>query len=111
VNRLNPIRGGNTNLKLEQANDIIYGTNDTLGFTILRRGVGTRHTEMNAPGEEEGAGAEVVKLLPVVTLDNLDYCAKLCLYIGKEVSYSGKRIRLEAQRKRPQIMRAVVKKN
>ena len=111
VKRLNTIGGGNTSLKHERANDIVDRTNDVLGFTILRRGVWARHPKMKAAGEEESAGTRVVKLLPVVTLDDLDCHAKLCLYIGKEVSYSGKRIRLEAQRKRPQIMRAVVKKN
>jgi len=54
---------------------------------------------MNASGEEEGAGAGVVKLLPIVALDGLDCCAKLCLYIGKEVSVDAKINTLESEGK------------
>jgi len=41
---------------------------------------------MDAMGEEEGAGAEVVKLATIIALDVLDGGAKLRTYIGEEVS-------------------------
>ena len=86
VKGLNPIGWRHAGLKQQGASSIIDGTNYALGFTILRRGVWARHPKMKAAGEEESAGTRVVKLLPVVTLDDLDCHAKLCLYIGKEVS-------------------------
>ena len=46
--------------------------NDTLSFTILRGGVGARHSEMSAMSQEERAGAEVMKLAAIVTLNCLD---------------------------------------
>ena len=36
-------------------------------------------------GEEEGAGARVVKLTAIVALDGLDGGAKLCGNISKEI--------------------------
>jgi hypothetical protein len=59
VKRFNQIGGWNTSLKQERADNIVDGTNDALGFTILRRGVGARHTKMNAPSEEESTGTGV----------------------------------------------------
>jgi hypothetical protein len=43
-------------------------------FTILRRGVGARHAEMDALREKKLPGAGVIELTLVVTLDNLDAC-------------------------------------
>ena len=42
---LNLVGGGHGCLKQQGANDIIYGVNNTFSFTILRRGVGTRHSK------------------------------------------------------------------
>ena len=52
-------------------------------------------------GEEERAGASVVKLPTIVALDGLHGGTKLSMHIGEEVSQSSKGIRLEAQRERP----------
>jgi len=41
---------------------------------------------MDALGEEEVAGAGVVKLVPIVALDSLDASAKLCGDVGDELS-------------------------
>jgi hypothetical protein len=43
---------------------IVSGTDDALNFTILQRGVGTRHLQEHVVGEE-GLGARVVKLTPL----------------------------------------------
>ena len=46
-------------------------------------------------------GAGVIELPTVVTLDNLHDGAKLGAHISKEISQSGKRVRLKAKGKRP----------
>ena len=47
-------------------------------------------------GEEERAGARVVKLFAVVALNRLDRSTKLGTHISKEVSHSRIRVRLKA---------------
>jgi len=71
------------------------------------RSVGARHAEMDATSEEKRAHAEVVELAAVVALDGLDDAAELSTDMG-EVLQSGESVRLLAQRKSPQIMRAVI---
>jgi len=41
-------------------------------FTILRRGVGTRHMKMDAMGKEEHVDVVVVELMTIVALKSLD---------------------------------------
>jgi len=81
-----PVGGWKGGLKQKAAHNIVEGTNEALSFTVLRRGVGTRHAEMHAVGEEERARAGVVKLLAVVALDCLHSRAKLSSQVGKKVS-------------------------
>ena len=64
---------------------------------------------MNALSEEEGLSVGVVELLPVVTLNSLDRGAKLSGGGGEEVRERAVSIRLEAQRKSPQIVSAIIK--
>jgi len=45
--------------------------------------------------EEEGAGAGVVELLAVVTLDGLNAGAELGRHIGEKVRQGGKRVRFK----------------
>jgi hypothetical protein len=47
-----------------------------------------------AGGALEGVG--VVKLMPIVTLDRLDFAPKLCGNKSKEIRQGGKIVRLEA---------------
>ena len=60
-------------------------------------------------GEEEGAGARIVKLTAIVALDGLDGGAKLCGNISKEIRQSCNCVILEAQRKCPHVVRAITK--
>lgn len=76
--------GGDADLKQQIANDIISGTNDAFSFTVLGRSVGTRHAKVNAVGQEECAGAEVVELAAVVALNSLNGDPKLCADISKK---------------------------
>ena len=85
VQRLGPIRRRHARLKQKGADDIVSGTNDPFGFTVLRRRVGTRHAKEDAMCQEEGARAGVVKLPAVVGLDGLDAGAELGRDIGKKV--------------------------
>ena len=64
---------------------------------------------MDALSEEEGSSAGVVELLPVVALDSLDSGAKLSGGVGEEVCERAVSIRLEALRKSPQIVSAIIK--
>ena len=50
---------------------------------------------MHATGEEERAGARIIKLAAVITLNFLDSDAKLGRHVGKEISHSVG-VRLEA---------------
>ena len=45
VESLNPVACGNRSLEKQRVDDIINGTNSTLSFTILWRGVWTRYVK------------------------------------------------------------------
>ena len=64
---------------------------------------------MNAPSEEESAGSGVIKIFAIVTLNGLDASTKLGGGIGEEVCERAVSIRLEALRKSPQIVSAIIK--
>jgi hypothetical protein len=49
-----------------------------LGFTVLRRSVGTRHPQKYPFGGEECARRGVIELTTIVALDSFDGAAKLC---------------------------------
>ena len=81
-------------MEQKRADNIISGTNYALSFTVLGRGVGARHPEMSAMGEEERAGAGVIKLAAIVALNCLDGGTVLSGHMNKEVSQSRERVRL-----------------
>ena len=60
-------------------------------------------------GEEEGSGAGVIKLAPVVALNSFNGGTELCGHIGEEVSQGGIRVGLETKRKHPQVMGSIIK--
>ena len=60
-------------------------------------------------GKKEVTGAGVVKLFPVIALDSFDLGAKLSGGVGDEVSKRAESVRFKPQRKRPQIMSAIIK--
>jgi hypothetical protein len=66
---------------------------------------------MDALGEEEVTSARVVKLFPVIALDSLDACDKLGGGVGDEVSKRAESVRFKSQRKRPQVVSAIIKYN
>jgi hypothetical protein len=66
-------------------NDIVNGTNNTFGFTILWGRVGARHPQLGAFGQEEGPGGRVVKLTSVVALYSFDSAAELSSNIAKKI--------------------------
>ena len=79
--------------KQQGASGIINRANHALSFTVLRRGVGAGHVQMDSMGEEERACAGVVKLTPIVALDSFHHGPKLCARIRKEVCQCGKGVR------------------
>ena len=52
---LNLVACGKRSLEKKGVDDIVSGTNNTLGFTVLRRSVWAGHPQERAMGEEEGA--------------------------------------------------------
>jgi hypothetical protein len=66
-------------------NDIINGTNNTPGFTILWGRVGAQHPQLGAFGQEEGPSGRVVKLTSVVALYSFDSAAELSSNISKKI--------------------------
>ena len=85
VKGLNPLGRRHASLKQHGASIIIDSANHALSFTVLRRGVGAGHVQMDSMGEEERACAGVVKLTPIVALDSFHHDAELCAHIGKEI--------------------------
>ena len=80
-----PKPGGNASLKKKRANDIIDGSNDAFGFTMLRRGVWTGHAQTNAVGEEEDARTGVIKLRAIIALNTLHSNIELGAHISEKV--------------------------
>ena len=92
----------------EGAHDIVRRANHPLSLAILRRGIRTRHAQLNTPREEEGTGGGVIELTPIVTLDGLNGEAELSGHPGKEVEEGGEGLRLGAQMKSPKVMREII---
>jgi hypothetical protein len=70
-------------------------------FTILYGRVRTRHPELCVVRQEEDLGGRVVKLTPVVTLDNFDSPAELSRHISKEIRQSSEGVRFKFQGESP----------
>jgi len=109
VETLSPEAGRQRDLDQKGAHDVVRGANHPLSLTVLGRGIRTRHTQLNTPREEEETGCGVIKLTPVVTLDDLNGEAELSGHPGKEVEEGGKDLRLDAQRKSPRVMREIIR--
>jgi hypothetical protein len=77
-------------VKEEGSGDIVSGVNHALGFPILLRCIGTRHTKRNAVGKKECTGGGVVKLTAIVTLYRFDGVAELSPHMSKKIGNSRK---------------------
>ena len=87
---------GQRGLDQKSAHDVVRRANHPLSLAVLRRGIRTRHTQLNTPRHEERPGGGVIKLPPVVTLDGLNGEAELSGHPGKEVEEGGEGLRLSA---------------
>ena len=105
---LSPEARGQRGLDQKGAHNVVCRANHPLSLAVLRRGIRTRHTQLNTPREEERTGGGVVELTPVVTLDGLNGEAELSGHLGKEVEEGGKDLRLGAQRKSPRVVREII---
>ena len=92
--RLSPEARGQRGLDQKGAHDVVRRANHPLSLAVLRRGIRTKHTQLNNPREEERTGGGVVELPPVVTLDGLNGEAELSGHPGKEVKEGGEGLRL-----------------
>jgi hypothetical protein len=72
-------------LKKQGAQHIIDGAEDALGFTILWRSVGTRHSQKYHFGGKECISGDIIELTTIVALDGFDGVAKLCGYISEKI--------------------------
>jgi hypothetical protein len=72
-------------LKKQGANHIIYGVKSTLGFTVLRRGIGAGRPQNHPMSGEECSRGGVAELMVVVALNNFDDAAKLCEDKGEKI--------------------------
>jgi len=108
VKALSPEARGQGSLDQKGAHDVVRRANHPLSLAVLRRGIRTRHTQLNTPRQEERTGGGVVKLPPVVTLDGLNGEAELSGHPGKEVEEGGEGLRLGAQRESPRVMRKII---
>jgi len=60
----------------------------------LRRGIRTGHPELDAVGEEEGAGSMIVELASIIALNTMNGDTKLRSHIGNEIRQGRKSVRL-----------------
>ena len=79
-----------------RAHDVIRRANYLLSLAVLRRGIRTRHTQLNTSREKEGTRGVVIELTAIVALDGLNGEAELGGHSGKEVEEGGKRLKLGA---------------
>ena len=96
---LSPEARGERSLDQKGAHDVVRRANHPLNLAVLRRGIRTRHTQLNTPREEEGTGGGVIELTSVVTLDGLNGEAELSGHPGLNGEEGGEGLRLSAQRK------------
>jgi hypothetical protein len=108
VEALSPEARGQRGLDQKGAHDVVRRANHPLSLAVLRRGIRTRHTQLNTSRQEEGPGGGVIELPPVVTLDGLNCEAELSGHPGKEVEEGGEGLRLGAQRKSPRVIRKII---
>ena len=105
---LSPEARGQRGLDQKGAHDVVRRANHPLSLAVLRRGIRTRHTQLNTPRQEERPGGGVIKLPPVVTLDGFNGEAELSRHPGKEVEEGGEGLTLGAQRESPRVMRKII---
>jgi hypothetical protein len=101
VKGLAPVVGRKRGLKEKAATHVGDGANHAFGPTVLGRCVRARETQLNATSEEERPRGMAVKFAAIVTLQCTDGAAELGGDLGEEVSESGKRVGLQAERKSP----------
>jgi hypothetical protein len=99
---------GQGDLGQKSARDIIRGANHALNLVVLGRGARTRHLQLYTPREEDRAEGVVIKLTPVVALDDLNGEAELSGHVGKEDEESGQRLKLGMQRESPRVVRKII---
>jgi hypothetical protein len=73
-----PVASRNRSLKKQGTQHIIDDVKDALGFTVLRRSVGTRHPQKNPFGGKECTRGGIIELMVIVALNDFDGAAKLC---------------------------------
>jgi hypothetical protein len=109
VKPFSPITPRKGSLDKQRADDIVNGANDVFDFTILRGHVSTRHLELCLFGQKKGLGGKIVKLMPVVALDDLDGAAEQSSNIRKEVGQCSEDARFKFKWKSLKIKSKIIK--
>ena len=89
--------------------DIVSSAKHALYLAILGGCVGAREAIHDTVGREEGGKRSVDEFAAIVTLHTLDESVKLGKYVGKETLQDRGCLGLIAQRKRPRVMRVIIK--
>jgi hypothetical protein len=77
VQGLCPVAGRERRLEEKAADHIGGGANHAFGPAVLGKGVRAQETQLDAMSEKERAGAVIVELAAVVTLQGTDQAVKL----------------------------------
>jgi hypothetical protein len=85
IKSLNPVSCRNASLKHKRPHNIIHSVNDAFDTPILWSGVRVGQAHGDALLEEKGAGASIVKLTVIVTLNAFNGAAELSVDVSKEV--------------------------
>jgi hypothetical protein len=92
-------------------NNIVSGAYNAFNSIVFGGSVGTQYSKVNAMGSEGSVGVEAVELMVVVTLDSHNGDPKLCANIREKLRNGDKIVKFKAQRKHPQVTRAIIKNN
>lgn len=98
---LSPGPNRNRSLEKQGAYDVIGSANHALSIVILGRSVGAGYPKLDTMREEEGTRREVIKLSPIVTLNDIEGATELSGHPGEEVRKCGEHIILQTQWESP----------
>jgi hypothetical protein len=96
-------------LEKKSADGVVGRADHALSLAVLGGGIRARHSQLHPVGEKEVTGGGVIELTTVVTPNSLNGEAELSGHPGEEVTEGGEGLRLGTQRKRPHIMRKIIK--
>jgi hypothetical protein len=95
-------------LEKERANNVVDGSDRTLGLAVLWRSIGTREAHRGAMMEKKRAILSAVKLAAIVALERANGGAKMSLNVGMKVAKNSGYIRFQFEGKGPEKMGEII---